>query len=70
MEICFLEMPYYVCNNLAIKARPPIHLEIQRHRKSPVGVLRSSFRAGLPKPAFKPYFPRGNWRKEWDSNPR
>lgn len=25
-------------------ARPPIHLEIQRHRVSPVGILRSTFR--------------------------
>jgi len=27
-----------------IKPRPPIHLEIQRHRKHPVGILRSTFR--------------------------
>ncbi len=27
-----------------MKARPPIHLEIQRHRKSPVGILRTTFR--------------------------
>jgi hypothetical protein len=25
-------------------SRPPVHLEIQRHRKNPVGILRSTFR--------------------------
>jgi hypothetical protein len=29
---------------IAIKHQPPIHLEIQRHRKQPVGILRSTFR--------------------------
>ena len=28
----------------AIKTRHPIHLEIQRHRKNPVGILRTTFR--------------------------
>jgi transposase len=31
-------------NSEAIRKHPSIHLEIQRHRKSPVGILRSSFR--------------------------
>jgi hypothetical protein len=29
---------------IAIKKRHPIHLEIQRHRKTPVGILRTTFR--------------------------
>lgn len=33
-----------MCNSSPIKPRRPIHLEIQRHRKNPVGILRSSFR--------------------------
>ena len=31
-------------NCVAIMRKPPIHLEIQKHRSNPVGVLRSTFR--------------------------